>query len=194
MKDIIYSKIKKGLYAIEEDGRVWSKTSSRYMKTSIDKDGYSTISLKNDRNGYSHFGIHRLLMIAFSPVEDMENLQVNHIDGDKTNNNLNNLEWCTTQYNLKHAREHRLNTTFGAKGMKHPNNKISEIEAKQIIWLYGHNFSPKEILQKIPNATKNIINSVVHNRTWKHLNRDEIMCSTTIPLGSTSQAIGDGKE
>lgn len=49
-------------------------------------------------------------------------------------------------------------------------------------------------IEKIPKATKGIISSICHNKTWKHLNRDEIMCSTTIPSGSTSQAIGDGKE
>lgn len=171
MKDLNYSKIKKGLYAIEEDGRVYSKTIKKYMKTSIDKDGYSTISLKNDRNGYSHFGIHRLLMIAFNPIENMENMQVNHIDGDKTNNNLNNLEWCTTEENLKHARNNHLNEVFGKKGEQHINSKITEKEAKKIIELHKKGIKPRDILKEVPNASKNIINSIIHNRTWKHLPR-----------------------
>ena len=171
MKEIVYSKIKSGLYSIEEDGRVWSHYGKKYMKTSIDKDGYSTISLKNDRNGYSHFGIHRLLMIAFNPIDNMENMQVNHIDGNKTNNNLNNLEWVTGEENLKHAKEHHLNEVFWSKGTEHPNNKISEEEAKEIIKLSKLGYKPKDIILKVPNATKNIINSIIHNRTWKHLER-----------------------
>lgn len=171
MKDINYSKIKEGLYAIEEDGRVWSKYTKKYMKTSIDKDGYLTITLKNDRNGYSHFGIHRLLMIAFNPIDNMEEMQINHKDGNKRNNSLNNLEWVTCEQNLKHARDNNLNNTFGQKGTKHPNNKITEQEARKIIQMNKDGYAPKEILQAIPNATKSIINSIIHNRTWKHLER-----------------------
>jgi len=92
MKDIIYPKIKEGLYAIEEDGRVYSYSSNKYMKTSIDKDGYITISLRNTLGGYSHFGIHRLLMITYFPIDNMEEMTVNHIDGNKFNNSFDNLE------------------------------------------------------------------------------------------------------
>jgi len=106
------------------------------MKTSIDKDGYSTITLKNDRNGYSHFGIHRLMMIAFRPIDNMENMQVNHIDGNKLNNSLDNLEWVTCEENLAHTRKTGLNKTFGQIGDKHPNSKITEEEAKEIISLH----------------------------------------------------------
>lgn len=171
MKDINYSKIRKNSYAIEEDGRVWSKYAKKYMKTSIDKDGYSTIALKNDRNTYSRFGIHRLLMIAFFPIDNMEDMQVNHKDGNKQNNCLSNLEWVTCEQNLKHARDNNLNTTFGQKGNKHPNSKISEQDAKVIIQIHKEGKTYKEILQVIPNATKSIINSIAHNRTWKHLKR-----------------------
>ena len=100
MKDIVYSKIKPGLYAIEEDGRVWSYFSKRYMKVKEDKDGYFALSLKNNQGGYSKFGVHRLLMIAYNPIENMEDLQINHKDGNKKNNSLSNLEWVTSQENL----------------------------------------------------------------------------------------------
>lgn len=141
------------------------------MKTSIDKDGYATISLKNDRNGYSRFGVHRLLMIAYCPVNNMEEMQVNHKDGNKLNNSLFNLEWVTCKENLKHARENGLNNVFGKKGQQHIHHKISEQQAKKIIELHKMGYKPNEILSLVPNSTKNIINSIVHNRTWKHLKR-----------------------
>ena len=92
MKDIVWHKIKRGNYAIEEDGRVFSYYKNDYMKTKIDKDGYETICLITEEGKRSSFGIHRLLMVTYFPCEDMDNLQVNHINGDKTNNSFSNLE------------------------------------------------------------------------------------------------------
>lgn len=171
MKEINYFKIKPSLYAIEKDGRVWSFFSKKYMKAKEDKDGYFTLSLKNNQGGYSKFGIHRLLMIAFNPIENMEKMQVNHKDGNKKNNSLSNLEWVTGQENLAHAGLMGLNNTFGQKGESHPNRKITENDAKRIIKLFKSGVKPAEILKQVPNATKNIVNSVIHNRTWKHLPR-----------------------
>lgn len=47
--------------------------------------------------------IHRLVLITFNPVENMDNLQVNHKDGNPTNNKLDNLEWVTPSENIKHS-------------------------------------------------------------------------------------------
>ena len=168
MKDIHYSKIKSGLYAIEENGEVYSYTKKDYMKTSIDKDGYVTISLKNQNNGYSHFGIHRLLMIAYKPVQNMEELTVNHIDGNKLNNSLDNLEWCTASENTYLAHKTNLNNT---RGEHHGKAKLSEKQAKRVIQMIKEGKGTKEIRKEIPFITKNIVNSIKHNRTWKHLPR-----------------------
>ena len=171
MKKIIYSKIKSNLYSITQDGKVWSHYANKYMKIKEDKDGYFALSLKNNNNGYSKFSIHRLLMITFRPIDNMEQMQVNHINGNKHDNRLENLEWVTAEENLRHARQTGLNKTFGQIGEKHPNNRISEQNTKKIIQLFKEGKCPKEILQQIPCATKNIINSIIHNRTWKHLPR-----------------------
>lgn len=168
MKPIFYSKIKPGLYSIEEDGRVFSHTKGDYMKTTKDKDGYTVISLKNNNDGYSKFGVYRLVMIAFCPVDNMEQLQVNHIDGNKDNNHISNLEWCTVQENLAHAERTGLHDV---KGEKHGKHKITEEEAKEIIRLHKEGVRMKDIITAVPNSTKNIVNAIVHNRTWKHLPR-----------------------
>lgn len=47
--------------------------------------------------------VHRLILKAFKPVPNDEKLVVNHIDGNKSNNNINNLEWCTQKYNIFHS-------------------------------------------------------------------------------------------
>lgn len=168
MVPIKYSKIKDGLYSIEEDGRVYSHYSKRYMKTSIDKDGYRTISLRNNNNGYSHFGIHRLLMIAFHPIENMEEMSVDHIDGNKMNNSLNNLQWVTVEENTKLA---YLTGLANTKGENHGKAKITEKEALKIIALLKEGYKFSYIVQQVPSANKGIISSIKNNRTWKHLPR-----------------------
>lgn len=168
MVPIKYSKIKDGLYSIEEDGRVYSHYSKRYMKTSIDKDGYKTISLRNNTNGYSHFGIHRLLMITFRPITNMEEMSVDHIDGNKMNNSLNNLQWVTPEENTKLAYLTGLSNT---KGENHGKSKITEEEALKIIALLKEGHKSSYIIKQIPSANKGIISSIKNNRTWKHLPR-----------------------
>ena len=168
MKDIVYSKIKQGLYAIEKDGRVWSYSVNKYMKTSIDKDGYKTISLRNNNNGYSHFGIHRLLMITYFPISNMEEMTVNHIDGNKFNNSFENLEWVTANENTSLAHKTGLNLS---KGETHGRAKLTEDQAKRVIKLIKEGKGTKEIQKEIPFITKNMVNQIKHNRTWKHLPR-----------------------
>lgn len=109
-----------GLYQVSNYGRVKSlsrkiKTikgytitiKGRILKPTIDNTDYYAVSLwKQNIKVRPH--IHRLVAEAFIP--NLENKpQVNHIDGDKLNNNVRNLEWCTQQENNIHAYNHGLN-------------------------------------------------------------------------------------
>ena len=66
------------------------------------KKGYMIVrTINNGKKNY--YQVHRLVLKVFLPTDNMETLQVNHIDGNKSNNNLSNLEWCTGKENIEHA-------------------------------------------------------------------------------------------
>jgi len=87
-------------YTIREDGEIRSRF-GRVVKPQISKNGYVRVELWQDGQGKKYL-LHRLLASAFIP-NPQGKPQVNHIDGDKLNNALCNLEWVTQSENQKHA-------------------------------------------------------------------------------------------
>lgn len=80
-----------------------------YPALANDKDGYKLCNFS--LNGESTtFKVHRMVLMAFSPVENYKELSVNHKDGVKGNNNIENLEWATHKENINHAIENGLIT------------------------------------------------------------------------------------
>lgn len=75
----------------------------KILKQNKDHKGYMQVILYN-KNGYKHFKVHRLVADAFITKIDSKN-HINHIDGNKEHNFVDNLEWCTIQENNKHYRE-----------------------------------------------------------------------------------------
>jgi len=88
-------------YSVTYEGRVWSYRSNKFMAPRKIGRGYYGVSLVNEF-GDKHFLIHRLMALTFIPNPE-DKPTVNHIDGDKTNNCIVNLEWATYEENNKHA-------------------------------------------------------------------------------------------
>ena len=89
-------------YLIYENGFIYSKKSKRFLKCPIDSKGYKYLDLRNSKCKYRCPKVHRLIALAFIP--NPNNLpQINHKDGNKKNNKVDNLEWCTNLYNTKEA-------------------------------------------------------------------------------------------
>lgn len=103
-------------YAITEDGQVWSYKRKKFLKLHTDRDGYVLVSLcKNSK--VKDYRVHRLVAKAF--LANPDNLpEVNHIDENKENNSVKNLEWCSRQYNntfgkqCKAARSERMKAVW----------------------------------------------------------------------------------
>ena len=91
-------------YLINTSGVVYNKTTGKFLSGSINPDGYFLYRIKNDDGHVLTVGRYRLMALTFIPDErDTSKLVVNHIDGDKTNDVLNNLEWVTELENIQHA-------------------------------------------------------------------------------------------
>ena len=89
-----------GLYQISDTGRIKSLKRNIILKPSTNKNYFKIILCKNGSK--KTYFIHRLVAIAF--ISNPKNLlEVNHIDGNKLNNNVNNLEWCTRKENVEHS-------------------------------------------------------------------------------------------
>lgn len=88
-----------GVYSIDPLGRVYDWRINKYLSPIVSSTGYLVVNLK-DHGYYEQQYIHRLVAEAFlpNPYENIRD-QVNHIDENKWNNHLTNLEWCTKSYN-----------------------------------------------------------------------------------------------
>lgn len=90
-------------FSISNFGRVRNDLTNYIKKNTMSNIGYYVTSLYGEGKPKRTRLIHRLLAIAFIPNDDPEKDCINHIDGDKTNNSLDNLEWCTKAENNHHA-------------------------------------------------------------------------------------------
>lgn len=100
--------IKNLSYTISEKGEVFSIKSQKYIKKYKKKEGYLQVKLfialdsAANKRIYEYPYVHRLVAEAF--IENPNNLPcINHIDGNKENNEVSNLEWCTYSENMQHA-------------------------------------------------------------------------------------------
>ena len=95
-----------GRYSATDDGRIYSHLTNRFLKQQKTHRGYMSVHLF--KNGVSsRKRVHRLVAKAFISNPN-EKEQINHIDGNKENNRVENLEWCTRSENAKDAYENGL--------------------------------------------------------------------------------------
>lgn len=152
------------MYRISDHGRIFSRKRNRVLKPYSTPKGYLHIDLDN-----FSYSVHRLVMKHFKKREDMCDLQVNHIDGDKKNNKLSNLEWCTNQENSDHSWE---NGREAVRGSRQGSSKLTEKEAIAIKkFLLDGKLSQKEIAEKY-NVSRSTIGKIKSGDNWSWLKID----------------------
>lgn len=95
-----------GLYEVSTIGRVKNKKTGKILKQCMESSGYYKVNLYK-YGKVKNESVHRLVALTFIDNPDSKP-QVNHIDGDKLNNEVTNLEWATQSENMKHAYDNGL--------------------------------------------------------------------------------------
>ena len=151
-----------GRYEIDKQGRVFSCHSNDIKKKILvpyKKNGYLAVNLF--KGGKSkHYYIHRLVAEAFIPNPN-NYLEVNHIDCNKHNNSIENLEWCDRTQNLKHSYDKGLKRTGELHGM----HKLKKDEVAEIRSLIG--VIPQREIAKKFNVSQPTVSAIKCGRLWK---------------------------
>lgn len=108
-----------GIYSISDSGEVKNNRTDKTIKQSFYKNGYLGVGIVINGK-QKRYRVHRLVAMTF--LENPEKkTQVNHKDGNKTNNSVSNLEWATPQENMRHAYANGLKEiNYSQKGYKNP--------------------------------------------------------------------------
>lgn len=131
------------------------------------------VSLMKNGGGTTYIPFHRLKMMAFKPIENMQNLQVNHLDGNKANNDFNNLEWVTSKENINHAWRTGLASSKSISGEKSNLCNYSQEQAKQVVeLLLTNNYTDKEIAEITQTSARGFVARIRRRETWKELTKD----------------------
>lgn len=152
-----------GNYQISNYGNVKSNISNIILKQSIvakrkNKQGYKVVNLK----GNLHY-VHRLVANAFIPNPN-QLPEVNHIDGNKFNNHVNNLEWVTSSENMKHAYKTGLIKHSRKFGKDNPISKLVLQKDKKTLEVLHRYYGVREASRMTNIATSDICNCCNHKK------------------------------
>ena len=169
---VLYPNIK-DCYWINEKGEIYNKNTGNKISYKIERDGYVRVSLMKKGGGTTYLQVHRIYLMAFRPIKGMEKLQVNHIDGNKANYQLDNLEWVTPQENISHAIKNNLTNFTHIQGEKTNLANYTEQDAKRVIELLKTNkYTDKQISQITGYPVRSFIAKIRRKETWKYLTKD----------------------
>lgn len=159
-------------YAISNYGRILNTYSGKIMKPNYRPNGYEyyCLAAENCKYGQKKYNTNRLVMMTFDPRENADKLEVNHINGNKSENYINktmedgsvqsNLEWNTRAENAKHREE---------TGLAKPLN-ITTADVNKIRSLRNQGYSYSMIFEKFPHISVASIQAICKNNLYKDPN------------------------
>lgn len=151
-------------FVVRSNGKPYFRK-SKQLKTYIPTNGYEQGAASVNKK-LQNYKIHRLVAEAFIP-NPLNKEEVNHIDGNKLNNNVSNLEWCTRQENIAHSIENKLQTPF--KGEEVGNSILKEADVLYIRQNYKPRILTRKSLAEMFGVKECTIKDVLSRRSWKHL-------------------------
>jgi hypothetical protein len=118
----------KGFYGITIDGKIWSTKTKKWLKWNISKGGYARVKMNKKL-----YLVHRLVWEAYKG-DIPAKMQINHLDENKLNNDISNLEICDVKYNINYGTrtERAAKSRVGQKRSPESCKKMSEAAKKRM--------------------------------------------------------------
>lgn len=169
-KEITYGNIRKNMYLISPDGKIFSKykasreSESNFLSPKPDRDGYLELALRTENNKPRFFKIHQLVALTYlgCPPGNMKDPTVNHKDGNILNNHYFNLEWMERSVNSS-IRENK-----GTGELNHE-AKLTEVQVEEICnLLINSNLTFKQIAE-LYGVNKSTVNNIKRHKNWKYI-------------------------
>ena len=169
-KKLVYPNIPDELnrFEISTYGRLKNSSTQHIYKPNVLNSGYCSVrTTLGERNYKIHILIHKA--VAYTFLDNADNLpEVNHIDGNKENNNVNNLEWCTSHENQQHKYDIGL---FDKNLISGENNHMSKLTTKDVEYIRrnyikgSRQFGARPMARKFSVSHPTIM-SVIKYKTW----------------------------
>ncbi len=159
-------------YAVGTDGSVWSSRPHngrdgdwRRLKQMPDKDGYRKVVLCVGKK-LKRVSVHTIVLLAFVGPQP-KGLQCRHLDGNHANNVPGNLCWGTGSQNAQDSILHGTRP----RGERNGQAKMTEAQARQALADVDAGVPQAEVARRL-GVTRNAINLLANNKSWKHLRKD----------------------
>lgn len=151
-------------YSVTSDGKVYSHKYKKWLQPNL-VGGYHQVTLYYNGLRRSRL-IHRLLMSAYKPTND-NNLQINHIDNNRINNDISNLEWVTAKENSHHR---DIQDRFvKLQGSTNGNSKLTESQVMSIREEFKLSKISYAALARKYKVDESLISGIIRYKSWKHV-------------------------
>lgn len=147
-------------YEVSSLGRVRNRITLKIKSLRFDRYGYKRVTLYPSGKTYT---IHRLVMLTFEPDKECEH--INHKNGNKEDNRLDNLEWCSASYNSYHRNTELMSKW---KGTLNPSAVLTIDQAKEIKYGKFEGMTNREI-GELYGVLDECIRSIRNGINWKHI-------------------------
>ena len=146
----------------------YRKTGGKILKQKTKRNGYMEVNMYIEPQKSKMCYVHRAVYFSFNPTADFS-LQINHINLDKSDNALINLDLVTPSENIKHAYENgKINLPKGRLGESATNVKLSKNDVISIREIYKQTKAVTRIA-KLFNISKTQVQRIVKRKSWSHI-------------------------
>ena len=159
-----------GIYQVSNQGQVkslkrYGRKNDKMLRLGSSRDGYLKVILYRDETRKS-FTVHSLVMLVFTE-ERPSGLEINHIDGVKANNHIDNLEYCTSSENRQHAYDTGLQVAI--VGENSAVSKLTESQVLEIRARYKAGGIFQRELAREYGVSLATVNQIINRKRWNHI-------------------------